>query len=625
MCGICGIFNYGSRAPVDRADLERMNRTMVHRGPDDEGYHVDGPVGLAMRRLAIVDPAGGHQPLSSEDDEIWAVVNGEIYNFPELRQELTAKGHVFKTRSDAEVAVHLYQDHGPKFVDRLEGMFGLALWDRTEQRLFLARDHLGIKPLFFHDNGQRIVFGSEIKTVRALCPGGAIDPTALSNYLSFLYIPGPETIYDHIKRLEPGCLTAIDQAGSSTRRYWRMELRPDFGRTEAQTLDQLEAHLDRAVTSHLMSDVPLGAFLSGGLDSSLVVSAMARQMAEPVKTFTIGFEERSFDETPEAALIAAALGTDHRAEIMAPQPELMLDRLTDQFDEPFADYGAIPLYLVSQLARQKVTVALTGDGGDELFGGYPTYYAPIVRDLYALIPRALRQGFIDRLIDRLPTSFDRVSFDFMAKRFVGGVDLPPAEGHFHWKAVFDADDKRALLQPDVLPSIPLDAPLERYRALFAEAKGGDRANRLMSIDCHHFLIDNILAKSDRMSMAHSLEVRVPLLDKGLVEFAATVPGPMKVRLLKTKRLFRKLAQRRLPPSIGKLRKKGFSPPVAQWLAGPLAELTRQTLSPDNLRPMGLFRPEYVTRLVDEHLARKRDHNRRLWALLVLVNWWERNR
>ncbi len=621
MCGIAGVYNFGSSRPVGRRELEEMNSTMRHRGPDDGGCHLDGELGLAMRRLAIIDVAGGRQPLHNEDESVWAVVNGEIYNFPQLRAELEGKGHVFYTRSDAEVLVHLYEEHGQDLAERLEGMFAFAVWDAKERRLVLGRDHLGIKPLVYHLSAGRIVFASEIKTIHRLAPKSELDLEALSNYLSFLYIPSPNTIYSDIKRLLPGHCMIVDRGGVKIKRYWRLTFDIDPNRSEAETLDRLEELLKETVQSHLMSDVPLGAFLSSGLDSSLVVSFMSELVSEPVKTFTVGFPERSFDERPEAGMIARALKTDHTDLVMRPEPEVMIRTLLEYFDEPFADYGAIPLYYVSELARRGVTVALTGDGGDEFFGGYQTYFAPTIRDLYAKVPAGMRRKVIDRLVAALPTSFSRVSFDFMAKRFVSGVDLPYLEGHFHWKAVFDADEKTTLFRGGLAGGPPADVSLERYRELFASASEADLKNRLMYVDANHFLTDCHLTKADRMSMAHGLEVRVPLCDRRVAEFAATIPGEMKVRTLATKRLFRKLAKRRLPPQIGSLRKKGFSPPVALWLKNELADFTRQVLSEENLRQIGMFDSAYVQGLIDEHQAQRRDNNRKLWALLVFVVWW----
>ena len=600
-----------------------MNSSLIHRGPDDEGYFLDRNIGLAVRRLSIIDLDHGHQPIHNEDQTIWTVCNGEIYNYIELRDSLRKKGHHFYTGSDVEVLVHLYEEHGDDLFDRLNGMFAFALWDAPRKKLILARDHVGVKPLFYYLDDQRLVFGSEIKAVHRCLPHSEIDVEALSHYLSFLCVTTPHTIYKDVKRLEPGHCLVVDPSGPRIRKYWEFRFNFDHQSNETETLERLESVFRNCIRRQLRSDVPLGALLSGGLDSSMLVQFMGEQMSEPVKTFTIGFKEKSFDERPQARTAARALNTDHYEIAMDGRVGDMIETLLQYFDEPYADYGAIPLFLVSGLARSHVKVVLTGDGGDEFFGGYQTYLAPTVKDLYTRMPAALRRRVVEPLVRSLPTSYNRITFDFMAKRFISGADLPYDEGHYHWKAVFNPREQRQLLHPDLAEQTDFDVSLALYRSLFERTPGIDTKNRLMHIDILVFLRDIVLAKADLMSMAHGLEARVPFCDREFVEFSATIPGPMKTRLFKTKHLFRKLAQKKLPREIYAQKKKGFSPPMAHWLCHELKDLTRDALSEKNLKDVGLFDPNYVQRLIDQHLSQKVDHNRKIWALLVFMVWWQK--
>jgi len=627
MCGICGIFLLDPEAEVDRAVLERMNRTMVHRGPDDEGYHVSGAVGLAMRRLSIIDLEGGHQPITNEDQSLWIVFNGEIYNYPELRSELLSKGHRFRTRSDTEVILHLYEEIGEDCVTRLNGMFGFAIWDSKHRRVFLARDRLGIKPLFYsYEQGRRLAFGSEIKSLLAAGISREPDYQGLYDYLSLMYVPTPATAFAAIRKLPPGCILTCSPERMSIRRYWDIPL-PRAGEEEspshnyeAEILDLVET----AIRRHMIADVQVGALLSGGLDSTTVAAVMAHKLNVPLKTFTIGFDRKSYDESKEARLVATTLGTEHVEAIGRPAMIESIPELLSFFDEPFADYSAIPTFLVSKLAAQYVKVVLTGDGGDEIFAGYPTHVAYRVSKIFTMIPRWVRQNLITPIVTALPTSMERISFDYKAKRFVTGADLPLDKGHYWWKVIFNEEEKEKLCTRDFLGKGFQDS-FGAFEGHFDAARHAHPLNQLLYVDAKTFLLDDNLTKVDRMTMAHSLEARVPLLDHELVERMAVIPPHIKSTGLQTKRLLRRAVRKLLPPAIRKGKKKGFTPPLPFWIKGELRDFLLQSFSQERLSATGLLNPAYCRRLLDEHLQGKKDNNRQIWTVLALICWMEKNR
>ncbi|MEW6352515.1 MAG: asparagine synthase (glutamine-hydrolyzing) [Thermodesulfobacteriota bacterium] len=622
MCGICGIFQLDHSAQVDRRLLERMNRTMIHRGPDDEGYLVSGNVGLGMRRLSIIDLSSGRQPISNEDGSVWVVFNGEIYNFQELRDDLEAKGHVFKTRSDTEVLVHLYEELGERCVEPLNGMFGFAIWDAAKRRVLLARDRLGIKPLFYaHDPGRRLVFGSEIKAVLEAGVSREPDRQALYDYLSLMYCPTPATAFAAIRRLPPGCTLSVSDTDFTIRRYWDIPL-PENGDETSVDDDELLDLIETSVRRHMIADVPVGALLSGGLDSTMVTAIMAKKLNVPVKTFTIGFAHRSYDESAEALLVAATLGTEHRGELVTPGMIESMPELCCSFDEPFADYSAIPTYLVSKMASRHVKVVLTGDGGDEVFAGYPTHVAYKVANLYSKIPLFIRRGLINPLVMALPASMERISFDYKAKRFVTGADLPFERGHYWWKVIFNEEEKQRLCTREFLAHGFRDT-FEVFAEHFRRAAHAHPLNQLLYVDAKTFLLDDNLTKVDRMTMANSLEARVPLLDHELVERVAVVSPSSKVRILQTKRLLRRAARRLLPKSISRGKKKGFTPPLPFWIGNELRGLLTDFFSEPRLRATGILQPAYCMSLLDEHLHGIRDNNRQIWTIFALLCWQEK--
>jgi asparagine synthase (glutamine-hydrolysing) len=610
VCGICGIVSSNGPANPDR--LAAMSAKLVHRGPDSDGIFAEGQAALAARRLAIIDLETGDQPIANEDSTIHVVQNGELYNYRELRAELERAGHRFRTHGDTEVLVHLYEQEGLEFARRLRGMFAVALWDAPRRRLVLARDPYGIKPLYYRaDSSGGLEFASELRAL----PRGEIDLDALEAFLAFNSIPAPLTIFRDARKLPPGHLLVWEAGETRVERFARPapaaldDLRDD---DEAELIEELRARLRDSVRAHLVSDVPVGVLLSGGIDSSALTALAAQESLEPVRTFSIGFEERSFDELGDARLVAERYGTQHRELVLRPDAALLLPALAEAFDEPFADSSALPTYLVSQLAAQDVKVALSGEGGDELFGGYYTYVADQL---------ALRAGGAARLarplVERLPTSTARASFDYKAKRFVRGAHLPPLERHHAWKEIF-SPEARAELTGRRHGFDPVDL----YRARFAETEGAELLARLQDVDLGIYLVDDLLVKTDRASMAHSLEARVPFLDPAVTNFAAALPARHRVHGLRKKVLLRKAVAPLVPSQIVRGKKRGFSIPAAAWLRGELEPFARATLGPDTLRRQGYFRPEAVTALLDRHVAGKEDLSRQLWGLLAFTLWHE---
>jgi asparagine synthase (glutamine-hydrolysing) len=620
MCGICGIAAGGAGGP-DPDALAAMSWALVHRGPDDDGQVIAGPVGLAARRLSIIDLAGGHQPIASEDGRVHVVQNGEIYNHAELRAELQAAGHSFRTRCDTEVIVHLFEEHGDGFAERLRGMFAIAIWDGRAGRLVLARDRFGIKPLFYREDADGgLAFASELKALMALPDfDRGLDPRALESLLAFNSIPGPLTIFDGVHKLQPGHQLSWEPGrGTKVTQYAHVkpvqegELRGD---SPASLAEELRERLRDSVRAHLVSDVPVGVLLSGGVDSAALTAIAAEESDERVRTFSIGFRERSFDELERARLVATRYDTDHHELIVEPNVGEVLTQLAEVFDEPLADSSALPTYLVSQLASEHVKVALSGEGGDELFAGYHTYVADSIAP-WAGRPAAA----LGPLVERLPSSSARVSFDYKAKRFARGGALPPLERHHAWKEIF-SPELRAELR--AVPAPGGFDPLDVYRERYATTAGAQPIARLQDVDRSIYRVDDLLVKTDRASMAHSLETRVPFLDTAVTELALAVPTSRHLRGFQKKRLLRRAVAPLLPRRILHGRKRGFSIPAAAWLRGDLREFAHDVLAPDTVRAQGLFRPEVVQRLLAEHQAGSADHSRQIWCLMTLGLWLER--
>jgi asparagine synthase (glutamine-hydrolysing) len=617
MCGICGVATSDGAVP-DLDAVRRMNGCLVHRGPDSDGLFHENGVALAARRLSIIDLEHGDQPIANEDGSVVVVQNGEIYNYRELRGELERRGHRFATASDTEVLVHLYEEHGDVFVERLRGMFALALWDSRRGRLLLARDRFGIKPLYYRVADGTLSFASELKAMLEQ-PGFSrqIDPRAVSAYLAFNSIPAPLTIFAEARKLRPGGLLVWSEGELAESRYAR--LRPvQAERARRGPADELAEELREtlrdSVRAHLVADVPVGVLLSGGVDSAGLAALAAGEQGAGVKTFSVGFEESSFDELDRARLVAQRYGTDHHEIVLRPDAVDLLPRLVEAFDEPFGDSSALPTYLVSELAASHVKVALSGEGGDELFGGYYTYVADL------LAPRLGRFAALAApLVEALPSSDSKASFDYKAKRFVRAARLPPLERHHAWKEIFSAEDRASLLGA----GDPGWDPVDLYRERYAETAGAEPLARLQDVDLGIYLADDLLVKTDRSSMAHSLELRVPFLDAEVAGFALGLATPLKVRRLAKKRLLRQALAPLLPREILRGRKQGFSIPVAAWLRGPLQGYAREVLSPATLSRQGCFDPATVTGLLDSHCSGREDLSRQLWGLMAFTLWFDR--
>jgi asparagine synthase (glutamine-hydrolysing) len=607
MCGICGIAS--GRGVVDRERLGKMAATLVHRGPDSEGMHVEGPVGIAARRLAIIDLTGGDQPIANEDDSVVVVQNGEIYNYRELAHSLARAGHTFHTRSDTEVLVHGYEEWGAGVWERLRGMFAVAVWDARRGRLTLARDRFGIKPLYYRDQGGELSFASELDAL----PHGDIDLQALEAFLSFNVVPAPLSIFSDIRKLLPGHTLTWERGTSTLARFARPGPLPArHDEDEAELVEECRARLRDSVRAHLIADVPVGVLLSGGVDSGALAALAAEESSDAVRTFSIGFEEASFDELAGARAVSARYGTRHRELVLRPDGALLLPALAQAFDEPFGDSSALPTYLVSKLAAEDVKVALSGEGGDELFGGYYTYVADQLAERVGPLASLARP-----LLARLPTSTRRVSFEYKAKRFAQAAHLPPLERHHGWKEIFSTEARAELTGR----SSSFD-PLATHRARFAETEGHELLTRLQDLDLGLYLVDDLLTKTDRASMAWSLEARVPFMDTVVANFALSLPVRHKVRGLSKKRLLRQAVLPLLPREVVHGRKRGFSIPAAAWLRGELEPFAREILSPETIRRQGFFRPAAVTRVLDDHVAGRADLSRQLWGLLAFTLWHE---
>jgi asparagine synthase (glutamine-hydrolysing) len=606
MCGICGIAS--RRDAVDRARLAGMAASLEHRGPDSEGMHVEGTIGLAARRLAIIDLNGGDQPIANEDGSVVVVQNGEIYNYRELMHELERAGHTFRTHCDTEVLVHGYEQWGAGLWERLRGMFAVAIWAARERRLTLARDRFGIKPLYYRDVAGELGFASELDAL----PQGEIDLDALDAFLTFNAIPAPLSIFREIRKLPPGHTLTWQDGSVALARFARPGPLPArHDEDEAELVEECRARLRDSVRAHLIADVPVGVLLSGGVDSGALAALAAQESSEPVRTFSIGFEDASFDELAGARAVAARYGTRHRELVLKPDAALLLPALAAAFDEPFADSSALPTYLVSKLAAEDVKVALSGEGGDELFGGYYTYVAD---QLAARIGPLASLG--RPLVERLPTSTRRVSFDYKAKRFARAAHLPPLERHHGWKEIFSHEARAELTGRESTFD-----PLGTLRRRFAETEGHELVTRLQDVDFGVYLVDDLLTKTDRASMAWSLEARVPFLDTVVTNFAFSLPVRHKVRGFAKKRLLRRAVEPLLPREVVHGRKRGFSIPAAAWLRGELEPFARATLSADTLRRQGFLRHDVATRLIDDHVGGRADYSRQIWGLLAFTLWY----
>jgi asparagine synthase (glutamine-hydrolysing) len=616
---VCGIVGFTWNDPPL---AERLCRVLRHRGPDQEGYYADPAVTLGFCRLAIIDLSPlGNQPMPNEDGSVQLVFNGEIYNFQELRRDLEGKGHRFRSRADSEVIVHAYEEWGKDCLDHLQGMFALALWDQKDQRLILARDRLGIKPLYYTFQKGRLAFASEIKAlleIPEILP--RVNLQALYDYLGFEFVPSPLTMFEGIEKLPPGN-RLIFQKGTATREvYWDLN-RPGTSLSQEEAVAELRRLLQETVAKHLISDVPLGVFLSGGLDSSTLVALMRRLGVSPLRTFSIGYPDPSFSELPYAEIVAKAFDTEHTV-LMIPEVTLEdLKKAVWHLDEPMTDLSALPLYLVCREAKKYVTVCLSGEGGDEVFAGYDRFKASKADRIYRLLPAWLREKGIYPLVEALPDRPQKKGWINILKRFVEGSHLPLEGGHMRWQYFSSPEQDALLYRPSFREQVSLDpfAPIRELRARRADDADIDQE---IYIDLRFTMPDSVLMKVDKMSMAHALEIRVPFLDHRFVEFTASLPGRWKLKGFQTKAVFRKALQGLLPDAIVWRGKQGYSLPIKNWLREGLKEPLTTVLNESPIIREHL-NPDHIRRLIDEHMARTHNHNHILWALLNLGLWYER--
>jgi asparagine synthase (glutamine-hydrolysing) len=618
MCGIAGIVHSDPNVRVVETSLRRMCDAIRHRGPDDDGYFVEGSVGLGMRRLSIIDIARGHQPIFNEDRSCVIVYNGEIYNHRDVRRELERSGHRYTTNSDTETILHAYEEYGDEFVTHLRGMFAIAIWDRTRRRLVLARDRMGKKPLYYtvpSGPSGRLAFGSELKAVLALGDvEKRVDPQAIVDYVAWGYVPGPMSIYEGIAKLPPAHTLVYENGGVTIRRYWDVSYdRVESRQPEEFYVDRTLEILDEAVRIRLESEVPLGAFLSGGTDSSVVVALMARHSSERVKTFSIGFEERDYDELPYARRVAEHFGTDHHEEIVRPDAERDVLALVRQFDEPFADSSMIPTYYVSRAARRHVTVALSGDGGDELFAGYRRYVDDANVAAANRIPAVLRDALLRPLAAALPPGtrgIDRI------RDMIGSPDEQYLRRVTHGLS----SSTRGIFTDELLSRVEFSDPAHVARPFLDAIRATDALSRRQYLDTHTYLPGDILTKVDRASMMVSLEARAPLLDHVLAEFAATIPTDLRMKGMTTKYLLKKVAERLMPAELVYRPKMGFGVPVAYWLKKEWATHLDDLVTSERAIARGTFQPAFLRRIVAEHRSGKRDNSGILWTLMMLELW-----
>jgi len=626
VCGICGIV----REPGHKVDLTligEMTDLMRHRGPDERGVWVNpsGEVGLGARRLSIIGVANGSQPILNEDQSCALVANGEIYNYKTLKNDLVVHGHKFATDTDVEVILHLYEQEGLSLAKLMNGMFAFAIWDQKRERLVLCRDRMGIKPLFYMQLRDRVVFASEIKSI--ICDPSIpreLDLQAMHDYFTFDYVPGEQTIFKGVREVQQGCTAVFERGAMRTIRYWDLSYNPDVRpRPIYYYEERLRDLLSESVRKRLMSEVPVGVLLSGGMDSSAIAAYVARHSSQRVKTFSIGFKERSFDERRYARMIARRFGTEHHEMVLTARHVLeVLESQIRCFDEPFADGAAIPTWHLCKMAGEHITVALSGEGGDEAFAGYDTHAAYRLASWLRWMPAFLRDGVARPLVDLIPVSDKKVSFDFRAKRFIRGIGLPVPEAHLFWRVVLTEAEKSRLYsaalreQMRVLPSVRI------FADLFEKCNAKDALNRLLYIDSKVFLPDDLFVKNDRMSMAHSLETRVPMTDPDLLDFASTIPPEMKLKGLRTKHILRDAMRGMLPNPITKKKKVGFDMPLGKWLKRELYDFMQDAFRTQKLRDADLFDWKFVDRMIEEHVSNRRNNGRPLWGLLNFALWYD---
>lgn len=626
MCGIAGVLRFDN-GPVSVETVTAMTRVLAHRGPDDEGVYVNGCVGLGQRRLAIIDLSPlGRQPLANEDGSVQVTYNGEIYNFAEIRDELIAAGHAFRSRTDTEVIVHAYEEWGTACVHRFNGMFAFGLWDGARRRLWLARDRMGVKPLFYAKLADRLLFGSEIKALLedpALDRG--IDHEALAYYLALNWMPAPFTMFKNVRQLLPG-RHIMAEAGGTVKEttYWDLEFRESGNRSETELTEEFLARLEASVKMRLVSDVPFGAFLSGGADSSAVSYFMEKNLSAPLKTFSIHFGEPTFDEDAYARAVAAHIGADHNQQKVTADLATALPQMVWHAEEPTADSSMVAVWYLARETRRHVTMVQSGDGADELLAGYETYQAHYLHRALRLVPRFVRRGVLLPIVNALPVSDAKVSLDFKLRKFLAGADFDSDAAHACWRMIFDAESRARLLAPIANMPESRSNVFDLYREAFSRTNARHPLNRLLYVDSRFYLPCDMLVKVDRMTMAHALEARTPFLDYTLVEFMASLPPNLKLKNFRHKKyVLKKSMSDKLPPHALWRKKQGFNVPVSRWMKKDIKQFVCDNLSPARVNDIGLFDPLEVQRVLDGHFQEKADNGYKIWCLLTFALWWRR--
>jgi asparagine synthase (glutamine-hydrolysing) len=613
MCGICGVFNFGTGEPADPVALKRATDAMAHRGPDDEGFHLDGALGLGNRRLSIIDLPGGHQPIANEDESVWITFNGEIYNYRDLRPDLLARGHQFRTNSDTETILHLYEEYGLCFLDHLRGMFAFAIWDSRQRRLLLARDRLGVKPLFYRLESGRLAFASELRTLRELLPRPPeIDPQSIYDFFGFRYVPAPRTFYRGVEKLLPGHFLVVDPMGVRSHAYWDIPAEEETAKRPKDIAAEVVEQLREAVRLRLIADVPLGVFLSGGTDSSAVVAFMAELGARPLRTFSVGFDEPQYSELPFARAVARRYATEHHELVVRPEHlSVELPRLVAFRDEPIAEPTDVALYLISRLAAQSVKVVLAGEGGDELFAGYPKYVADRLAGVVSALPQEVTRALIRRLPYRQRRA--KIALEALSIR-------DEAERSATWFASFSRDERENLFAPEFLAQVDPAHPARVFESYLEKVRDRSPLKRMLYADLKVWLPDNLLLRGDLMTMAASIEERGPFLDHRLVELAARIPTRLLTRGFRTKALLKDALRPHVPKEALFRRKVGFRVPVGEWFKKPLRSLVGDLLLSPDATTRGYFNARSMVKFVREHFDGVRDRQKQLWALVNFELW-----
>ncbi len=622
MCGIAGIHYLANDKAVDPNLVQRMCDVITHRGPDEDGYHVEQNIGLGMRRLSIIDLSTGKQPIYNEDESLLIVFNGEIYNFKELRADLEQKGHKFRTKGDTETILHGYEEYGPQVLQRMNGMFGLAIWDRNRKRLFIARDRIGIKPIYYYLDGEKLVFGSEVKSIlEDKSINRTVDQKALGYFLSYGYAPAPLTLFEGIKKLEPGHFMIVENGTVKTEKYWDVHYNVEQGKSFEYFKEKFRETLHDSIERRLISDVPLGAFLSGGMDSSAIVTMMSQITNAPVSTYSIGFGGKDIfhNELGDAKVVADLLKTDHHEILVEPDVVDLLPKLIWHMDEPVADSSIIVSYLVSKLARETVTVILSGVGGDELFGGYRRYLGYTLNRYYQMVPGPLRKSVLPALFSKLPADRNSTLLNYLrlGKSFIDSSRLPLDQQYNNMITLFKDDLRNKLLNGTD------EVVADLYRRYFPESGSDDYLNQILYMDMKTQMVDQLLLLTDKMTMATSLEGRVPFLDHTMVEFAATIPPKYKVHGFDLRHIQRESLREILPPEIMNKKKMGFGCPIGRWVKDDLNEYIHDLLSEDTIKRRGYFNYDIIKNVMEDHYSNKADYTDNILALLTFEIWHQK--